>query len=464
MKKFLLTAALLAPFFAFSQTKYIFYYEQSSKKITKYDKIVNKKTTAITDFKEDLSDVTFSQGDIVQVKIEDINTYTYNINIQIDNQSFNTQPPKLLAGLTTDFDPTSAISAAISGKALAPGKKSPNPYKYSKILAGFISQVVDKRKSFYYESVALRDRNLNARSDKELLAVKTLTEAQLKSEFESALNLIDAVQNKYLEIVQGGDIEDDDKKLLDILYTGFTAKDYRTVFENYFTELLNVKSDDFAFETSEVIVTGEKVNITIVVKPVVDDKLKDATIAAATTRTYGILTQDLWHWSFSGGFFMSGLRSKTYASKPFTRTNPGLKVPADTVAYYQNVLDNDPSVSIGANVLVHYTYKCTPNFELGGHFGLGVPINSKANLNYMLGLSMMFFHDNRLGINVGGVAGMVQELSPNVDTNVQYRKSGDVPISYVDKLKGSWQFSITYNIGSLFAKSPAAATTTSSAK
>lgn len=129
-------------------------------------------------------------------------------------------------------------------------------------------------------------------------------------------------------------------------------------------------------------------------------------------------------------------------------------MPVDTIVGYKNVVDTNPKWTFGAAALLHYTYKVAPGFELGGHVGLGVPINSKLNMNYLLGLSLFFFNDNRLGLNAGVAAGYVQYLSPNVDTSVLYQKAGDVPISYVNEFKIKlWQFSITYNLNDLFGKS-----------
>lgn len=454
---FLLSCWLL-PATLCAQSHYTFYYDQLQNRMTGYD-LTDKtghSTTSTFTGDDDLSKITVESGDFIVVKINNINTYAYTIAINLENQSFNQVPPKLLASLFTDFDPT-AIAAAPHATG-AGGSVSPNPpYPQSTLLANDIRNVITARRAFFNRNLALTYRNFDASTPAALNNIKTMTVSGLMGDFTNAVNLMAKVETDYLILRAAAST--DDQTLMDNIYKAYTAKDYPTAFETYLNQQLNIRPDDFQFTTPAVPATGEKVHITIAITALAAaDPQKTAATNTAISREYFLNTKKLWHWSFSTGFFMSTLGSKTYISKPLTQNNGAAKSPLDTITGYQNVLDNNTKVVVGASALIHYTYKVTPGFEVGGHFGLGVPINTGFNMNYLLGGSLFFFNDNRLGLNFGLAAGYAQEISPNVATNIIYKKPTDIPISYVEKFRADRiQFSITYNLSDLFKSASSAA-------
>jgi len=457
--KILLLACWLLPAALCAQSHYTFYYDQLQKRMTGFDVRDAAGNTTTTTFAtdDDLSKVTPKSGDFIVVKINNINTYAYTIAITVENQSFNQTPPKLLASLFTDFDP-SAIAAA--PHLMVHGVVSPAPrYPQSTALANDIHNVIIARQAFFNRNLALSYRNFDATTPAVLNNIRTMTLAGLMGDYNNAVRLMSIVETNYL-IDKAAATDADDKAVLDDLYKAYSAKDYPSAFETYLTQQLNVKPDDFQFTTPPVAASGEKIHITVAITPVAaTDPQKTAAANAAISREYFLNTRNLWHWSFSTGFFMSTLGSRTYTAKPLTKNNNAATSPVDTITGYQNVEDNNTKVVVGATALIHYTYKVTPGLEVGGHFGLGVPINTSFNMNYLLGGSLFFFNDNRLGLNFGLAAGYAQQLSPNVATNIVYKKSGDIPISYVDKFRvDRIQFSITYNLSDLFkSAAPAAA-------
>ncbi len=466
--KFLLFTLLFLPCLVKAQDTYTFNYDYLQKRIISYQKKGAPKSTPI-DNDGELRKLILNNGDIVIVQIDNINTYAYSIAVTVQSQSFNQTPPPLLASLFTDFNPS---ALAVAPPAARPGYVAPPPaYPQSTTLATDIQKVVTARREFYMRSLALTYRKFDANTAAtapDIQAVQNSTPATLLTDYKAALVLMDKVQSDYLA-GKASNTTVDDKTLLDNLYKGYSDKDYPTAFEAYLKEQLNISKSDFEYTTPPVTVKGEKVAIVIAIGAIASNTAQQSAAGyTAVSREYDLKVQALWHWSFSTGFFMSSLGSKTYISRPNTHTNSTVTPPVDTVTGYQNVLDNNTKLVFGATALLHYTYKITPGFELGGHVGLGVPINTSFNMNYLAGGTVFLFNDNRLGINFGLAAGYTPQLSPNVSTSVVYKNATDVPISYVDKFRADrFEISITYNLSDLFGGSstttPAGAATPAAA-
>lgn len=463
MKKLLLLLLTLSPLWLSAQKKYTFTYDYIQKKTISYTIDDKKEDIVVKD--NDISKIIFNKGDMVKIIIPNINTYMYTISITIENQSFNNTPPPLLADLFPILDPSTlvtqfAVQAAEKVKNDSKVKTSPN-FKYSTALANDIKHVNIAIKPFANNDLALSYKYFDGNTIPRIANIRQMDIATLLTNYDNAVACVDTVQSNYLKYKSASDITTEDDALLDALYNAFIADKYQDALKAYLSAQINVRPSDFSYETPDVLVTGENVHITVNISPaLVPDDKKAASVNEAEVRQYDMKVKNLWHWSFSTGFFISNLASKTYITKPNTNTDIGLKNPVDTITGYRIVEDNDPKVAIGGTALIHYTYKITPGFELGAHFGIGIPINSKLTPNYLLGLSTLFFNDNRLGINFGLAAGYTQYLSPNVNTNVNFKNTTDVPISYVDKFKvDRVQLSITYNLSDLFKSSTKAAST-----
>jgi len=458
MKKILLLLLTLSPLWLFAQKKYTFTYDYIQKKIITYTVDDKKEDIVVKD--NDISKIIFNKGDIVKIIIPNINTYLYTISITIENQTFNNTPPPLISNIFPVLDPSTFASAfkIQDAVALVDSKVKPKATPssdYSIKLADDIKKVNSAIKPFANNDLALSYKYFDGNTISRIANIRQMDIATLLTNYDNAIACVDTVQSDYLKYKSASDRTTEDDALLDALYNAFIANKYQDALKAYLSAQINVRPSDFSYETPDVLVTGENVHITVNISPaLVSDDKKAASVNEAEVRQYDMKVKNLWHWSFSTGFFISNLASKTYITKPNTSTNNSLKNPVDTITGYRIVEDNDPKVAIGGTALIHYTYKITPGFELGAHFGVGIPINSKLTPNYLLGLSTLFFNDNRLGINFGFAAGYTQYLSPNVNTNVNFKNMTDVPISYVDKFKiDRVQLSITYNLSDLFKSS-----------
>ena len=435
MKKLALLLWCL-PFCGYAQKTYTLVYDYLDNKLIEYSD-----GTTVTKIKDDhLSGLHLKSGDNIIVSIPHINTYLYSINVTVENQSFNNTPPKLLAGLFTDFDPSTLIL-----------KGTPAPtLTQSQHLATDVEKVNKKFKPFRDRALGMSYRYFSATTtEAELVTALSANAATILADMNAAQTEIDAIQGKYLAY-KAAATSVDDSKMLDEIYANFLAKNFDKLLAGLVQQQINLRPEQFQYKTAPVTATGENVHITISIALIpTDSDTKNAAINATTIREYDLPVRGLTHWSFSTGFFGASTTTTSYVAQSVLASNSG---GVDTVAGYKNIIDDRRQLAIGANALIHYTYKITPGFEFGGHFGLGVPINTSYKMHYLLGLSFMLFDQNRLGLNVGLAGTYVSTLSPNVSINKQYKVAGSVPITYIDKFRYDiLQVSITYNLSGLLA-------------
>lgn len=141
---------------------------------------------------------------------------------------------------------------------------------------------------------------------------------------------------------------------------------------------------------------------------------------------------------FSTGFVFNGLQTQNYKL---------LALDTDNVVIREE--ENGLSFNTGIALLAHAYQRSRNVANYAITTGLSFNLNNQ-NLNYILGGSILLGDDQRFIFSAGVTAGKVKELVRyyNVDeaiSNTILLPSAEVPV--VEKLKASWFFSITYNLG-----------------
>lgn len=141
---------------------------------------------------------------------------------------------------------------------------------------------------------------------------------------------------------------------------------------------------------------------------------------------------------FSTGFVFNGLQIQNYKL---------LALDTDNVVIREE--ENGLSFNTGIALLAHAYQRSRSVANYAITTGLSFNLNNQ-NLNYVLGGSILLGDDQRFIISTGITAGRVKELVKyyKVDEaipNSELSISAQVPV--VEKLKASWFFSLTYNLG-----------------
>ena len=160
---------------------------------------------------------------------------------------------------------------------------------------------------------------------------------------------------------------------------------------------------------------------------------------------------------FSTGFAYSSLKNENYQI-----INAGTR--KDTTFY--NNTDSITNISstnlksigllseefnIGVTALLHFYRRTGTLFNYGGTFGF--MLNTKPEINYLLGFSLLFGQKQRLILSGGTTLGQVSQLNPKYDKSKTYTESELDQISDSQLTTIKWGigyfFSLNYNLGNL---------------
>ena len=434
----------------------------------------NAQKTITFDFKSkqknDQALKSLEENDEVVVNVTNINRYLYDVDTKVETQAFFSSAT---AGLPATLpDNLKAIlnlvnnARAIGGPSLLLdgtnaqylAESGPQKVAIQKIFTDFEDYIGGKYSDFntkYIDFVARNEVFYSKNVDPAKLHLLTWADGggnwvdvnALKgiavNDFQDGKNIIDNITPyiKYVKPIKKAEIDNFCKT--------FTAETYLKNLIDLYKSQLNVTAQDFEYTSPSTEVYGDKVNVTITFTP--KESLKDSSFYKSLfleTYTFSYPIVKGFRVSFSAGFFSSRLTNHRYTLKD----NYGFKPASgfDTTAYKSVISENNDKWALGANALMHVTYKFTKNWEAGIHLGLGTPLQTDYNINYLAGFSVLYGYKQRVGFNIGLAGGQIDVLSNSVNIDRKYDPATSSVATTKKFVADRLQISITYNLSDAF--------------
>lgn len=430
----------------------------------------------------------------VTVKVENINTLLYDVEVIVDNKSYHTEAPALFLGYfpTLSNMPSILEGVAKAAKSAAEPKSDADPVAESLLLSEqleFSDKLDDMQKKFGLKGFSDKKRDSLLREFGEVQEAKQLEIQNRKAVLNTLLEEHISDFDKLLEILQdisyttavlrnpivGGldyaesapskeKLKEDIKQLYDVFFAA--DKKYLEIDELYMSDssvevlklralkhlsdsvrsLVNIDNyialtqlldkSNFYFVTPPISVHGDNIAISIKITPKQDTTSESIVLSSLKGEKVEmeIPTTRRVGISFSTGFMVSKLQDYRYSSK----TNYGA---TDTT--FSIVQENTGNYVFGPTALMHVSYTIAPKVATGIHIGVTLPIVENPNPQFMVGGSLLFGQKQRLCINGGWALGSVKRLSEATDANLNYKET---PVINTKKQTHSgFAFSITYN-------------------
>lgn len=141
-----------------------------------------------------------------------------------------------------------------------------------------------------------------------------------------------------------------------------------------------------------------------------------------------------WKIDFSTGLIITSLRDEQYAAK----------LRPDVDSTYQVINESNGKSEIGLGALTHISYRF--NCLLAAGFNTGVALGTEQKPRYLLGLSFIAGRKQRLIINSGLSYGKRGKLSRTIDPPTDFlNEPDDIKMREVEEI--GWYFGISYNLG-----------------
>ncbi len=458
---------------------------------------LNGQTNVVYDFKTK----TFADkpkpskiNNTVTVKVENINTLLYDVEVIVDNKSYHTEAPALFLGYfpTISNIPSILEGLAKAAKSSAEPKGDADPVAESLLLLEqleFSDKLNDMQKKFGLKDLSDKKRDSLLREFGEVQEAKqleiqdrkvvlnTLLEEQI-SNFDKLLEILQdisyttaVIRNPIVDSLDytksapnKEKLKEDIKQLYDVFFA--TDKKYLEIDELYTSDtmvevlklralkhlsdslrsLINIDNyialtqlldkSNFYFITPPIQVHGDNIAISIKITPKQDTASKSIVLSSLKGEKVEleIPTKCRFGISFSTGFMGSKLQDYNYS----TKTNFGA---ADTT--FSIVQENTGDFVFGPTALMHASWTIVPKLAMGLHLGVAIPIVENPNPQFMLGGSLLLGLKQRLCLNAGWALGSVKRLSESTDANLNYKET---PVINPKKQTHSgFAFSITYN-------------------
>lgn len=454
---------------------------------------LNGQTNVVYDFKtKTFADKPKSSkiNNTVTVKVENINTLLYDVEVIVDNKSYHTEAPALFLGY---FPTISNIPSILEGATKAAKKikgEEGGGVNAGKVIGDMMKfaegDEMEKKlkksdqklfKDFFDEYQKNKKIELEDTQQNGIAALNTLLEEQI-SNFDKLLEILQdisyttaVIRNPIVDSLDytksapnKEKLKEDIKQLYDVFFA--TDKKYLEIDELYTSDtmvevsklralkhlsdslrsLINIDNyialtqlldkSNFYFITPPIQVHGDNIAISIKITPKQDTASKSIVLSSLKGEKVEleIPTKCRFGISFSTGFMGSKLQDYNYS----TKTNYGA---ADTT--FSIVQENTGDFVFGPTALMHASWTIVPKLAMGLHLGVAIPIVENPNPQFMLGGSLLLGLKQRLCLNAGWALGSVKRLSESTDANLNYKET---PVINTKKQTHSgFAFSITYN-------------------
>lgn len=420
---------------------------------------------------EDLKKIDLiKKGDFFKIKISNLNTYLYKVEVTSEDSTITTSLPKNLFAVldltnlntlaatlpqtirglvkaekdslgekgfmaleTTDINMFVTITTNLleSKKVLITHQKVYNEIQTS-ILEYMISVQTEEKEALFplptkenMIAIQTKLKELNAavyenhislnESYKVFVKKFNKLSTEDKTKYKEAKAKIDAL---YTEL---------DKKYTELV--GFTsATSLKTVWENIIV-VYNNKS--FIYESLPIQRTGDLSEVTIKITP------RDSTTRLHAYTTKFTFATEVEPWSVSSGFYITGNPDEDFSAKAVTDSNG--------MTTYDLIEEENGDYEVGLNVMIRYNWRLAGKQETFWHVGIGTGVNvgPKIRPRVFLGTGLAFGNKNKFIIDVGGVYMFYDKISSAVDLT----GNTSIPENYtVSASKIQPYFSLGYTI------------------
>lgn len=410
-----------------------------SQKVLEYDFVTKKFNT--NNFKK------VESGENITIKVKNINTILYDVEVKINNTTYHTTPPALFLQYFPTIDKIPSAINSIEKATIFTDTSKKNKIDSHSIHNSRIYNTEDIIQLYiqYYGTLRqyLTDLCMLTAfvqspivSDQLVIDIQKYN-ANLSDVVTSLSENIDQLDAEYLQFdelyTDSSSVELQKlkaiKSLTDSIRSQINISDLISLWQI-------ADTNNLSFVSPPIEALGDNMAVEITIKPKGDStSIIQSSLKGEIVKT-NIAVYNKFQLSFSTGIFGSALANEQFSAKQ--------NYAADTITNYSIKKENNGSFVAGPTALLHAAYKFTPSFTFGGHLGVGIPINENPNPQYLAGLSFLFGNKERIGFNISYALGQVKRLSADTDDSITYK---DKPtINVINRWQGNIAFSITYNI------------------
>lgn len=190
-----------------------------------------------------------------------------------------------------------------------------------------------------------------------------------------------------------------------------------------------VQSTPFKFFSFKAQASGDAVQFVVEGRRKESTELRGLENVKPFNLEYTVAVEGGWKIDFSSGLLLSSLVNESFTVKEENGVGTILKKQGDVLNY-------------GPGALMHFYYR-----PFGAGVGLGIFTNNFANVQYVLGPSVLFGNQNRFCLNGGVTMGKVTRLADGLEVGgpliTQDPALSAVPTT--DRLELGWWVGFTYN-------------------
>ncbi len=394
---------------------------------------------------------TVNEGDMVSMEITNINPFVYDVSINDKSVTYNTSIPPMLqvAALSADRiaeSTTGTLTVADNGGKENMAAISHFGDMFTEFRQKFMAfQTFVTYDDYLYASLKrpfVDEAAFKEDLDKRLTEAAGGTKLYTRSDFMlKASGLFSDVSVAYYSMLA-------EYQKLDEASKG-AVKDIFSRATGTFRELSNsaswpikvgntadlysaVQSTPFKFFSFKEQAKGNAVQFVVSGHRKESTDLRGLEGVRPFTLEYTVPVEGGWQIDASAGLFLSNLVSESFAVKDEAGSQTILKKKADVLNY-------------GPGALMHVYYR-----PIGVGLGLGAFTNNFANVQYILGPTLMFGGGNRFCVSGGVTMGKVTRLADglNVGEPLVSQDPGLSSVPTIDILQLGWWVGFSYNFTS----------------
>lgn len=359
-------------------------------------------------------------GELIRIKVKNINTYLYNINIDDSSTTYSSGNPSIIASILGGLGSVADIPLLAAGEDDPTNIKNLPKDKLENPFVALIDKIHSDFSSYRYLISKLRivdefvpASELNLINTEELLDLINLAHEQYPSEIK-----------KY----KG----DPDSTKIDNSYQAISKHKYKEKISSIQLIIDNFTEEYHTYESHPITAVGDELNINLTFVPALADGFSKFEYPIQQESVFtNIPVRQLFKLVWSSGLFYSGLQDDHLEFSML-----------DTSA-----LDSQFSTrrKMGVSALANYLWKPSLYFGLGGHLGFGFDINSERNLMLIYGISCSIGRQNNLLLHAGFAMGKESYFTDDVRNKVENTSYLEVPsISRSSRIENRFQFGLSY--------------------
>lgn len=367
-----------------------------------------------------------------RVKVSNINLYLYQVEVKVNSQTFTSEPTKLLTQLLGSLNKISDSQDKLWIRETL-GTTTDSLLANNCGCDGLVSlynSLIKQDNEYFNLSLGIYDSHYDSSSKIPTLDVNNL---------KRSLDLVDNFESEYIQLVK--ELKDDQvHPIIKQIKAAYDQQKFRERFQSYIKMALNLTVENFEYETPPIFAKDDLLNISIKISPRNSTKedlfyipLRNDSISFSVP-----VISDKWKLSFSSGLFLTNLHNKKYSYLP--------NLVQDTASFYRIGNDKYNRVSFGFSSIAHFMKPVSIRKSIGGHLGLGIPLDTKINLFVLYGFSFAYGDKNKIIFNIGGSSAYVNRISKEVVLQKQQFINTKNPIPYTRLLKTGLSVSLTFLI------------------